>query len=69
MADSYLPFQSYKRKNMIGSIVELALGWFIVYKAPRLFKAKGLQANIIKLIGWLLMIAGVISFVRAVLPC
>lgn len=54
---------------MIGSIVELAFGWFIVYKAPRLFKTKGLQANIIKLIGWLLMIAGVISFIRAVLPC
>lgn len=53
---------------MIGSIVELALGWFVVYKAPQSFKAKGLQANIIKLIGWLLMIAGVISFIRAVLP-
>ena len=47
---------------MIGSIVELALGWFVVYKAPRLFKAKGLQANIIRLIGWLLMIAGVMIY-------
>lgn len=51
---------------MIGSIIELALGWFIAYKGSRLFKAKGMQANIIKLIGWLLMIAGVISFSRAV---
>ena len=51
---------------MIGSIIELALGWFVTYKCPRLFKAKGVQANIIKFIGWLLMIAGVISFVRAV---
>lgn len=53
---------------MIGPIIELALGWFIAYKCPRLFKAKGMQANIIKLIG-VLMIAGVISFFRAVLPC
>lgn len=36
---------------MIGPIIELALGWFIAYKCPRLFKAKGMQANIIKLIG------------------
>lgn len=54
---------------MIGSIIELALGWFIAYKCPRLFKAKGMQTNIIKLIGWLLMIASVISFFRAVLLC
>lgn len=53
---------------MIGSIIELALGWFIAYKGPRLFKARGMQAHIIKLIGWLLMIAGVISFICAVLP-
>lgn len=53
---------------MIGYIIELALGWFIAYKGPRLFKARGMQAHIIKLIGWLLMIAGVISFICAVLP-
>lgn len=58
-----------KINNMIGSIVELALGWLIAYKGPRTFKAKGMQANIIKLIGWLLMIAGVISFIRAILSC
>ena len=54
---------------MIDSIIELALGWFIAYKGLRSIKAKGMQAKIIKLIGWLLIIAGVISFIRAVLPC
>jgi len=52
---------------MIGSIIELALGWLVTFKVPSLLKAKGTQATIIKLIGWLLMIAGVISFVRSVL--
>ena len=51
---------------MIGSIIELAIGWFITYKVPSILKAKGTQATIIKLIGWLLMIAGVISFARAI---
>ena len=52
---------------MIGFIIQLALGWFITYKVPRLLKAKGTRATIIKLIGWLVMIAAVISFVRTVL--
>lgn len=52
---------------MIGSIIEVALGWFITFKCPKLLKAKGTQATIIKLIGWLLMIAGVYSFVRTII--
>jgi len=52
---------------MIGSIVEIVLGWLIIYKAPKMLKAKGTQATIIKLVGWFLIIAGVVSFVRAVL--
>ena len=53
---------------MIGSIIEIALGWFVTYKLPSILKVKkGTQGTIIKLIGWLLMIAGVISFVRSVL--
>ena len=52
---------------MIGLILELALGWFITFKGPKLLKVKGSQATIIKLIGWLLMIAGVYSFIRAII--
>ena len=52
---------------MIGSIIEIVIGWLITYKAPKMLKAKGSQATIIKLVGWLLIIAGLISFVRAVL--
>ena len=52
---------------MIGSIIEIVIGWLITYKAPKILKAKGTQATIIKLVGWLLIIAGLISFVRAVL--
>ena len=52
---------------MIGSIIEIVIGWLITYKAPKMRKAKGTQATIIKLVGWLLIIAGLISFVRAVL--
>lgn len=53
---------------MIGSILEVALGWFIAYKAPRMLKVRGVQAKIIKLIGWLLIIAGIINFFYAILP-
>ena len=52
---------------MIGSIIEIVIGWLITYKAPKMLKAKGTQATIIKLVGWLLIMAGLISFVRAVL--
>ena len=52
---------------MIGSIIEIVIGWLITYKAPKMLKAKGTQATIIKLVGWLLIIAGLISFVRAIL--
>ena len=52
---------------MIGSIIEIVIGWLITYKAPKMLKAKGTQATIIKLVDWLLIIAGLISFVRAVL--
>lgn len=52
---------------MIGSIIEIILGWLITYKGPKMLKTKGTQAIIIKLVGWFLIIAGVVSFVRAVL--
>jgi hypothetical protein len=51
---------------MIGSIIEIVIGWLVTYKVPKLLKAKGTQATIIKLVGWLLIVAGLISFVRAI---
>ena len=51
---------------MIGSIIKIVIGWLVTYKAPKMLKAKGTQATIIKLVGWLLIIAGVISFVRSI---
>lgn len=68
MADASLPFSLIIRNQiMIGSIIEIVIGWLVTYKAPKMLKAKGTQATIIKLIGWLLIIAGIISFVRAIL--
>lgn len=52
---------------MTGSIIELIMGWFVTYKAPGILKAKGTQAAIIKLIGWLLIVAGIIGFVSSIL--
>lgn len=65
MADLHLP--SLLTLKMIGSIIELALGWFIVFKAPRILKAKGIQAIIIKFIGWLLIIAAIVNYIRDIL--
>lgn len=50
---------------MISSILEIVIGWFVTYKAPRLLGAKGVQAKVVMLIGILLMVAGVISFMRS----
>ncbi len=52
---------------MTSSIIEIILGWLITYKGPKMLKAKGTQATIIMLVGWLLIIAGVFSFVKSVL--
>lgn len=52
---------------MLSSIIEIALGWFVTYKLPTILKAKGTQAMVIKLVGWLLIIAGIISFVRNII--
>ena len=52
---------------MIGSIIEIVIGWIVTYKAPKMLKVKGTQATIIKLIGWFLIIAGVVSFIRSIL--
>lgn len=51
---------------MIGSIIEIVIGWLIAYTPQKFLKAKGTQITIIKLVGWLLIVAGLISFVRAI---
>ncbi len=50
---------------MIFSILRIIIGWFITYKVPAMLKAKGTQAKVIKLIGWLFIISGVISFAHS----
>ena len=68
MADEVCHFLCNKRYQiMIGSIIEIVIGWLVTYKAPKMLKAKGTQAVIINLSGWLLIIGGVISFVCAIL--
>jgi|GEM_PF-6136447 hypothetical protein len=50
---------------MTSSILQIIIGWFITYKMPSILKAKGTQDKVIKLIGWLFIIAGVISFAHS----
>lgn len=52
---------------MIGSIIEIAIGYFVTYYVPGMAKLKkGVLATIIRLIGILLIIGGFISLVRTI---
>jgi len=51
---------------MINALLELAIGWFLTYKAVRIVGAKGNLALAIKIIGVLLMIGGLVSFVHSI---
>lgn len=52
---------------MVNALLELGIGWFLTYKVVRIIGAKGNLALIIKIIGVLLMIDGVISLVHLIL--
>lgn len=51
---------------MIGSIIEIIIGYFAIYHFPKKIKAKGNQAKIIKLIGLLVIIMGLVNFVHSI---
>lgn len=52
---------------MIGSIIEIAIGYFVTYHVPGMAKIKkGALATIIRLIGILLIIGGFVSLARNV---
>ena len=40
---------------MIGSIIEIIIGYFAIYHLPKMIKAKGNQSKLIKLIGLLVI--------------
>lgn len=52
---------------MTNALLELGIGWFLTYKAVRIIGAKGKFAIIIKFIGILLMIGGVVSLAHSIL--
>lgn len=49
---------------MIGSIIEICIGWFVLEKMPNVVGAKGLLATIIKIVGVCFLIGGVVSLLR-----
>ena len=51
---------------MVNAFLELVIGWFVTYKVVKIIGAKGKFAIIIKVIGVLLMIAGVVSFTHLI---
>ena len=51
----------------IGSIIEIIIGYFAIYHLPKMIKAKGNQSKLIKLIGLLVIIMGLVNFVHSVL--
>lgn len=52
---------------MIGSIIEIIIGYFVIYHFPKMIKAKGNQAKIIKFIGLLVIIMGFVHFLHSIL--
>jgi hypothetical protein len=50
---------------MVNAILEIGIGWFLTYKTVSIIGAKGNFAMVIKIIGVLLMIGGVISLVHS----
>lgn len=52
---------------MIGSIIEIVIGYFAIYHFPKVIKAKGNQAKIIKFIGLLIVIMGFVHFLHSIL--
>ena len=56
-----------KDNAMIGSIIEIIIGYFVIYHFPKMIKAKGNQAKIIKFIGLLVIIMGFAHFLHSIL--
>lgn len=46
---------------MIGAIIEIVIGWFLIDKVPDIVGARGLLATVIKIIGVLVLIGGFVS--------
>jgi len=52
---------------MVNALLELGIGWFLTYKAVRVIGAKRRLAMVIKIIGIILMISGVVSLTHLIL--
>ena len=50
---------------MVNALLELGIGWFLTYKVVSIIGAKGKFAMIIKIIGLLLIIGGVVSLAHS----
>lgn len=51
---------------MVNALLEFGIGWFLTYKAVIIIGAKGYFAMMIKIVGILLMIGGIVSFVHSI---
>ncbi|MDE6152035.1 MAG: hypothetical protein K2G12_08645, partial [Prevotella sp.] len=56
-----------KDNSMIGSIIEIIIGYLAIYHFPKMIKAKRNQAKIIKLVGLLVIIVGLVNFAHSIL--
>lgn len=52
---------------MVNALLEFGIGWFLTYRPVIIIGAKGYFAMMIKIIGILLMIGGIVSFVHSIL--
>lgn len=52
---------------MVSSLIEIAIGYFVVYHVPGMVKAKGALETIIRLIGVIILIGGFVGLVKAIL--
>ena len=52
---------------MVNALLEIGIGWFLTYKVVKIIGAKGNFAKVVKIIGVLLMIGGIVSFAHSIL--
>ncbi len=49
---------------MIGILIEIMIGWFVLEKMPAIVGASGLLSTVIKIIGVVVLIGGFVSLIR-----
>lgn len=52
---------------MIGAIIKIVIGWFLIDKVPGIVGAKGLFCTVIKVVGVLVLISGFVGLAHCIL--